>query len=188
MVEPVLDDATPVYPTSPASWGPRRSRGADRRRRAWHDPKPAERSRMTTPDDRCTTSSSCSTSTTRCSTTTACRPTSSAHLATSFGAGSARPLLGDLRGAARANSATPTISARCSATALEDLHDPRAAADVELAGGLSVRRPALSARARRACAHAQLGPDGDPVRRRRRCSSRARSSAPACGTRSTAAC
>ena len=38
VVDPVLGDATPVHDYEPNTWGPVRSRRADRRRRGWHNP------------------------------------------------------------------------------------------------------------------------------------------------------
>ena len=51
---------------------------------------------------------------------------------------------------------------------VEDLHDPRLLADVELAGRLSVRRPALSAARSTPCGMSAMGPAGRAFGRRRR--------------------
>ena len=169
VVDPVLDRPPPRPPLRAGSWGPEGGRRADRGRRRLAQP----RARAEPPRDaaRDTTSSSCSTSTTRCSTTTASSPTCSAHLAARVRRRpSARPLLGDLRGSCAASSATPTTSARCSATAPRAERATRdAAADVALPDRLSVRRAASIPGALDAVEHlGTLGPtvilsDGDVV-------------------------
>ena len=113
-------------------------------------------------------SSSCSTSTTRCSTTTASAPTCGDHLEREFGARLPRALLGDLRGAARGARLSPTTSAPCSATG----SSTRTIRDLLAMSSFLVDYPFADRLypgcARRPRALRSLGPDGDPVRRRRR--------------------
>jgi glucose-6-phosphate 1-dehydrogenase len=40
IVDPILDDATPVYPYEPGTWGPREADGLIEGKGGWHDPRP----------------------------------------------------------------------------------------------------------------------------------------------------
>ena len=99
------------------------------------------------------------------------------HLASSYGAAARDRYWADLRGAAQ-RARLCRLSRRAAALSARGPARPAPAADVELAGRLSVRRPALSRCARRGEARAASGAARSSCPTATSCFSRARSSAP----------